>query len=338
MNRERAMSISRRPPTDILRGVSRSFFLSLTLLPRPLRDPISLAYLLARATDTVADTTELAVASRLETLAILSGAIQGNAGRDELSAALSKFSPHQGSEAERTLIESVPLYLDWLDSLAESDRSDVRSVLAKIAHGQTLDLQRFTGIAGIRALKVAAELNEYTYLVAGCVGEFWTRICARHLRRFAPLAEGEMLRLGTEYGQGLQLINILRDLGADLRDGRCYLPSDELSAAGINPDQLAAGDANSAPVLHMWRQRAESGMAAGLAYAKAIRNRRVRIATVLPALIGIRTLALLRNAGTESVSQVVKVPRSEIRRIVATTAITFGGRRTIEQLFRQLSR
>src|SRR5216117_3031821 len=41
---------------DLLRQVSRSFYLSLAILPRPLREPIGLAYLLARAADTVADT------------------------------------------------------------------------------------------------------------------------------------------------------------------------------------------------------------------------------------------------------------------------------------------
>ena len=39
---------------------------------------------------------------------------------------------------------------------------------------------------------------------------------------------------GSRYGQGLQLINILRDAGTDLRHGRCYLPADELQALGID--------------------------------------------------------------------------------------------------------
>src|SRR5439155_875358 len=39
---------------DLLRRVSRSFYLSLVILPRPLREPIGLAYLLARAADTLA--------------------------------------------------------------------------------------------------------------------------------------------------------------------------------------------------------------------------------------------------------------------------------------------
>ena len=45
---------------QLLHGVSRSFGLSIRLLPQALREPVGLAYLLARATDTVADTAHVA--------------------------------------------------------------------------------------------------------------------------------------------------------------------------------------------------------------------------------------------------------------------------------------
>ena len=49
---------------SILASVSRSFYLSIRLLPKKLRDPVSLGYLLARASDTIADTTELPIELR----------------------------------------------------------------------------------------------------------------------------------------------------------------------------------------------------------------------------------------------------------------------------------
>jgi farnesyl-diphosphate farnesyltransferase len=58
-----------------------------------------------------------------------------------------------------------------------------------------LDLQRF-GIWRNPRASTAAELDEYTYLVAGSVGEFWTRLCFRHVRNFASPSEDEMLALG----------------------------------------------------------------------------------------------------------------------------------------------
>ncbi|HEV2094892.1 MAG TPA: squalene/phytoene synthase family protein, partial [Chthoniobacterales bacterium] len=144
-------------------------------------------------------------------------------------------------------------------------------------------------------------------------------------------------QLGIAYGKGLQLINILRDLGVDLRNGRCYFPEDQLAAAGVEPDALLDELELAESVIAHWRAKAADGVAAGIEYACAVGNRRVRFATALPALIGARTLALLQAAGTEFVATKVKVPRREVRAIVASGAITLGSRRGIRRLFSRLS-
>ncbi|HZE14012.1 MAG TPA: phytoene/squalene synthase family protein [Chthoniobacterales bacterium] len=304
----------------LLRSVSRSFYLSLRFLPKTLRDPLSLAYLLARATDTIADTPDPPVALRTEGLRDLAAAIQGTANR-EIMETLKSFARLQSDEAERTLIEQLPALLDWLDELPADDRAEVRSVLVKINRGQSLDLQRFGAADKIRALKNAAELDEYTYLVAGCVGEFWTRLCFAHVKNFSAQPESEMRDLGIRYGQGLQLINILRDAGNDLRDGRCYFPVDELDSLGLKASEILSDPDRIEPVLKKWREKAEHGIEAGMEYAAAIRSRRVRFATALPAKIGKRTLALLREAGANALTRRIKVPRGEIRKMILSSAL-----------------
>lgn len=306
-----------------LRSVSRSFYLSLRILPGGLRDPLSLAYLLARATDTIADTPEPPIALRMEALARLAEAIQGRGGKETAAQLRESFAPLQSDEAERTLIEQLPGLLGWLDELEGADREEVRDVLAKINRGQQLDLERFDAgtSAGIRALPTAADLNEYTYLVAGCVGEFWTRLCFGHVKNFAERSEPEMRELGRRYGQGLQLVNILRDAGDDFRNGRCYFPAEELASLGLKADEILAAPERVEPVIAKWRDKAENRLEAGIEYACAIRNRRVRFATALPALIGARTLALLREAGPQSLTQRIKVPRSEVRKMITGSAL-----------------
>lgn len=323
---------------EILRSVSRSFYLSIRLLPPELRDPIALAYLLARATDTIADTVTVGLAMRMEQLANLAAAI---AGRLEVSAAAGvrdAFAPSQTNPSERALIAALPECMEWLGALSDADRNDVRSVLAKINEGQAGDLRRFGGGTTVHALESASELDEYTYLVAGCVGEFWTRIGSRHLADFAERPYEEMLRLGEAFGKGLQLINILRDAGDDLRAGRCYLPADELAATETLPTELLQQPERAEAVLAVWRSTAKTAIASGIEYACAIRNRRVRFATALPALIGARTLALLETAGAKALQQKVKVSRREVRAIVSSGAITFASAITIRQLFLRLSR
>jgi farnesyl-diphosphate farnesyltransferase len=290
----------------VLKSVSRSFYLSIRLLPAKLRDPIALAYLLARATDTIADTAEIEVPLREQQLIALANRIQGsNSAPPDFSA----FAQRQTNPAERTLIEQLPLCFTWLESLENADRADVQRVLATINEGQLLDLRR-------PVLQTAEELDRYTYLVAGCVGEFWTRVCFRQLPNFSTKPEAEMLQLGVAYGKGLQLINIIRDAGADQRAGRSYLPAGEL---------------------HRWLQQAEQGIASGIEYSCAILPWRVRLATVLPALIGARTLQLLDRAGAEVFQRKVKVPRAEVRRILWRTLGGVARPSVLRRLHRELS-
>src|SRR6266704_1859635 len=339
LGQERESAVS--PPDlrgSILASVSRSFYLSIRLLPKKLRDPVSLGYLLARASDTIADTTELPIELRTEKLRLLARGIQGEALGDAIVDLSASLAPLQKNKAERALIESLQSCLDWLDQSDVLDREEVRAVLEQINRGQLLDLERFRNPKQIVALETSAGLDEYTYLVAGSAGEFWIRLCFRHLPKFTAQSEDDMLGMGKRYGMGLQLINILRDVGADLRAGRCYFPNEELAVAAMEPSQILREPERFQPIYRKWRKKAERGIEAGLEYANAIRNRRIRVATALPGLIGARTLALLRNAGATALHRRIKVPRKEVRAIVASLVFGFGGRSQIDSLYRELSR
>jgi farnesyl-diphosphate farnesyltransferase len=338
----------RKLQTAILRSVSRSFYLSIRLLPAQLREPVALAYLLARTTDTVADTASVSRSVRTETLKMLSNGIQGRASREIVVDLAASFVPLQENAAEQRLLHSLPDCLEWLEHVETADRNDIRIVLEKITCGQMFDLERFdlptdrfavaNNPAEIRALQSAADLDEYTYLVAGCVGEFWTRLCFRHFRDFASLSQTEMLALGKRYGMALQLINVLRDAGSDLRAGRCYFPEEELSAAHLTAAQIISEPRRFHPIYRRWTEKAQGGLERGIQYSRAIRNRRVRAATVLPALIGARTLALLREAGADALHCRIKVPRREVRRMISSLAVTLASRKHVETMFERLSR
>jgi farnesyl-diphosphate farnesyltransferase len=318
---------------EILRSVSRSFYLSIRFLPVQLREPIALAYLLARTTDTVADTAQISGSVRMETLNLLSNGIQGTASRDVVAELIASFVSLQENASERQLLESLPNCLACLERMEHADRNDIRLVLEKITRGQMLDLQRFDNPQEIRALSTAVDVEEYTYLVAGCVGEFWTRLCFRHVREFASRSEDEMLALGKRYGMALQLINVLRDAGSDLRTGRCYFPEHELTAVHLTPSQILSEPERFQPIYRAWLEKAKAGLESGMEYSHAIKNRRVRGATVLPAFIGARTLALLEAAGPTASQVTVKVPRAEVRAMILSLALTMASRRKMDALF-----
>jgi farnesyl-diphosphate farnesyltransferase len=309
---------------ELLRNVSRSFYLSIRALPRPLHEPVALAYLLARTTDTIADTADIDVDSRIAMLDSFAGAIQGKESGVIATELKQSFVPGQQNEAEKKLIASAETFLRELMELPANDRADIRALLGIITRGQRLDLTRWRG--GMRALKTAAELRDYTYLVAGCVGEFWTKLCLRKAPSFTARGEAEMTELARKYGSGLQLVNILRDAGDDLRSGRCYFPDEELREAGISPAQLENAPPEFLPIYQRWIVKARAGVDAGLEYCIGINPPRVRIATVLPALIGVRTLELLEERGLAALRERVKVPRAEVRKMMATAAITLANR------------
>ncbi len=308
--------------TGLLASVSRSFYLSLRFLPGPVRAPLSLSYLLARAADTIADnpahTPALDPARLLEEMHDLLAtgdhsrmdAVQGFC---EKAAAFAAGVTHEG---ERCLLQRMAECFTALAATPDPAAMLIRRVLDLIIRGQRLDLQRFTP-GTLHALTTESELEEYTWLVAGCVGEFWTDICAVQLPGFSSLPVVEMRSLGLAYGKGLQLINILRDQPKDIAAGRCYLPLTALRAAGISgPDwpcpDWPAWHAVRRPWLILARQR----MDAGMTYVRHLRSFRLRFAAVLPLLIGRATLDLLDAQPHDAPPATAKVTRPVIKRLM----------------------
>jgi farnesyl-diphosphate farnesyltransferase len=275
--------------TDILREVSRAFYLTLRALPSGVREPVALAYLLARAADTVADTPTLEPKVRLRCLLEFRDQVEG----PPSPAVLQRLQREAQAETsgEEALLSALPAAFALLEDLETSDRVEVRRIVRVLIRGMEMDLVTFPG-----ALAEAADLDEYTWLVAGCVGEFWTRETMAHIRALRDWDVQRMVALGCRFGKALQLTNILRDLPRDLRAGRCYLPAGELLACGLAPHDLVGENlAQAWPVLERWVRVALGHFHAAEDYARAIPLRclRLRLAVLWPILIGLQTLALL---------------------------------------------
>jgi len=322
--------------TGLLRSVSRSFYLTLRVLPWRLRQPIGLAYLLARTSDTLADTALLPAGRRREALAELCGRIVGHHARP---LGYQAFLPHQASGPEREALDRVEESLALLEAQSPDDRAAIRDLLEIIISGQELDLQRFERADPGRVIALAtdSELDDYTWRVAGCVGQFWTRLCRRHLFPNAPLDDCVLESEGIRFGKGLQLINILRDLAADLHQGRCYLPEERLTRAGLRPDELLnpAVETRVRAVIEPCLTLAGEHLAAGWDYTNRLpRDQwRLRLACAWPILIGAQTLTRLRAAPLLDPRHRVKISRAEVRRIVVSSIIRLGNVRAWRRQF-----
>ncbi len=311
---------------DLLKATSRSFYLTLRVLPDAIRPQIGLAYLLARTTDTIADTDVVPPARWLEALQKLRGRISGESANP---LEFGELAEEQALHSEQLLLESVEESLALMQTFSAEDQRLVRAALETITSGQELDLQRFADSSRdkIVALRTGAELDDYTYRVAGCVGEFWTKICRAHLFPHAAVDDARLLADGIRFGKGLQLVNILRDLPVDLRKGRCYLPGDELSKIGLSPSDLLdpANEKKVRPLYGRWLDLAQSHLEGGWVYTNSLpaSQRRVRLACAWPILIGARTISRLRTGRVLDAGSRIKVPRQEVRRIMLRSILCY---------------
>lgn len=319
---------------DLLRQVSRSFYLSLAILPHSLRAPIGLAYLLARAADTVADTRLIAREARLAHLETLRRAYAGESA--DTAAVGRACARHQTGAAERALLERTGEALARVEALPPADRAEVRSVLATLTSGMVFDLVRFPGedARGLAALETLEELDRYTFLVAGCVGPFWTSLHVAHRPRLRHWRLGEKREESIRFGKALQLTNVLRDVASDLRGGRCYLPAAELDRLGLSPKDLLdpAAAARALPLYRRILGLALDHYDAAWRYTLAIPRLewRMRLACAWPLLIGLATVTRLADHPNPFVATApIKITRGTVRLLLARSVFSVWSNRAL---------
>ncbi|MBQ2868958.1 MAG: squalene/phytoene synthase family protein [Akkermansia sp.] len=279
----------------LLKAVSRSFYLSMVWLPPAMRRGIALGYMLARATDSVADTSTAAPGKRAEVLRQMRRAVLGDLPADEQEALLrllrGEMAEAQTKESEATLLRRFGECLEELAQVSEVERLLLRRVLSRIVKGQLWDLSYFDEH---KVVESAGETLRYTYLVAGCVGEFWTDLgLATMGAEFCPPERRDiMAQAAVRYGQGLQLVNILRDLDEDAARGRVYL----------SPYRERGKTMCPCTTPEVWHSRAYWFLWDGLDYARRLGTFRLRFTAMLPALLGQKTLRLIKQrTGSERV-------------------------------------
>jgi len=307
----------------LLKGVSRSFYLTLRILPAGMRDPIGLAYLLARAADTIADTSLIPPEQRLQLLLSLRAQVNGGGDQDAFLQRMSvEVAAQQTQSDEKVLLESLGPALAILAQLSEADRKAVREIVSTLTEGMEFDLRTFPDERSgqIVALREGSELDRYTYLVAGCVGEFWTRMTYAHMPgtlKSSPETMSTMLRRGVRFGKALQMTNVLRDCGKDLRIGRCYLPVEMLDRFGLTPQDLLepANSLRAQPLLFELVRLTLDHFREAVDYTLALPAFavRLRLACLWPVLIGLETVLLLvHNDAWLDPDKVSKIQRGKV--------------------------
>ena len=206
----------------LLERTSRTFALAIPALPEPTRREVTIAYLLFRIADTFEDASHWPVAHRLAALADfqrrLVDPLPGEAARTA-AAWVSAVPSHHPGYAQ--LVAETPGVLEAFRALGPGSVGPIRDHVVRSAHGMAEFVARTEGTE--LALRSLEELRRYCYVVAGLVGEMLTELFV--LGREALSREVPFLReRAATFGEALQLVNILKDEGADAAEGRRYLP------------------------------------------------------------------------------------------------------------------
>jgi farnesyl-diphosphate farnesyltransferase len=211
----------------------------LIILPAETRQQVSLSYLFCRAADTIADTNLLPASSRLTYLASLQDQFRSSPSFPSIGKIKQNLMPLQTYQAERALLERLEECFQTYLRFSPEDREQIRWLVLTLTHSMEMDLNSFPSDgSGPRAFATFSDLDLYCYYVAGCVGEFWTKIHRLHLPSLRNWDEKGMCEKGVRFGKGLQMTNILRDLPRDLKIGRCYIPESMLKEQGLSAAEL----------------------------------------------------------------------------------------------------
>ncbi len=292
-----ADAADRRFCRDALPRVSRTFALNMRLLDGALGEAVRTGYLLCRAADALEDSwpgEPERIRDRFERfLLALNGDERALAGLSAEARALAS------DRMDLALVGDLGRLLRVHASLPPAHRAALAEGVGTLASGMARYAVRGAGRpAGVPYLDTEAELDDYCWVVAGCVGVMLTRMFAAEYGAAEPALEARRLAAAPAVGAALQLTNILLDWPGDVRNGRCYLPGSWLAEAGVTPrDLVGQGGPGTQSVARRLERKAREALAKVPDYLDLIPLRRVRyrLFCLWPALWALGSLRHARH-------------------------------------------
>lgn len=330
------METSQTQLLRLLKKVSRSFYLSIRILPEQSRLPVSIAYLLARLADSIADSNSQENALKQNLLAEFLRYLGENHPED-LNRFIEQSLTQIDNPSESKLVSELPTILLQMQKMTKREQDLIIKVVSTLISGMQMDLRTFTQIKSITALPDQLALEEYMYRVAGCVGEFWTEILNMHYQQKLQWDSTKQIKCGINFGKALQLTNILRDVSKDAALGRCYIPATTLEKYELTADNFIANLNNqqSQAIIRRYVKLCLTYFQDAEAYllATPCTQIRLRMAAFWPLAIGLKTLNLISR---QSDNKPVKVKRRWVYQLLLISPIVLLSDRFTRNYLKQL--
>ncbi len=323
---------------EILPGVSRTFAISIKVLPGQLGRAVLCAYLLCRIADTVEDDQGMPAADKAALLDLLLRAFD--------DAPLAEAYPARaasvvGDATHVRLVQHTHLVFRLWRDLPPDSAAAVRTWVEEMGRGMKAFVLRHP--SGIR-IATLEEYREYCYYVAGTVGYMLTELWRANSRAIGARVHDALWARARAFGEALQTVNILKDVAVDAeRENSIYIPEQLLRAHGsshatlLDPRHETANHTALTELITLaWHDLDEAREYLLLVPRRAWR---VRVFCILPLLYAYATLreltssrAMLRPGGT------VKITRHEVRALMRYGILLAGSDTGIRWLVRRVRR
>jgi len=209
---------------DQLVKTSRTFALAIPLLPQPTAREVTVSYLLFRIADTFEDASVLW--QRPQQIAALDQFVEllqePSVEKAQQLAAGWLADPPTDHGGYLELLGNTPRVFEAYLEFSPTAREIIERHTIRTAQGMASVVERTDD--GVLRLADIQDLRDYCYIVAGIVGELLTDLFILDSAALAPVAE-HLTERAALFGEGLQLVNILKDSSSDSTEGRNYLPA-----------------------------------------------------------------------------------------------------------------
>lgn len=277
---------------NLLKTTSRSFYLSIKFIPQNMRNCFACGYLLCRYADSIADTNFLSKTRKTFWLKKFPTLLIEQKKSEAENLTQEIFSAEQKNTAEKKLLESLSICIDFFNTLDIDEKKLVIEVVKNVCKGMLLDLEHFND-KEIKALETAKQLDEYCYYIGGQPGIFWTKLIALKTKKhYNP----QIFLQAEKIGKSLQLVNILKDIEQDYKIKRCYLPNEDLQVHNLSAQDMTKPQNfyKIKQIIDKWLLKSAEGLLTSKEYFSQIpSNFGMRLSIILPILMAFDTLTLI---------------------------------------------
>jgi farnesyl-diphosphate farnesyltransferase len=317
---------------EILPQVSRTFALSIRLLPGDLGTAVRCAYLVCRIADTIEDEPTMEATDKAPLFDALAASFESESAAAEFTAQAERLT---GDAACVRLVRNSDLVFASYRALPERTGGFVRHWVTEMITG----MRKFV-LAYPRGVRIQSieEYKEYCYYVAGTVGYLLTDLWHEHSRSIGAKQYAALRERSRAFAEALQTVNILKDVARDAEhENSIYVPEQLLQAHGSAHATILASDRaqQNGAALGALIQLAWNDLDEAKTYLLTIPRRAVsiRLFCALPLLFAYATLRdLTRQPGALMRREVVKISRGEVKSLTILSMLGVLSNRAMARL------